>query len=122
MDVAIITQLLVPILEKREADGTAIFDLFGTSQRRKVGTPDEIIMFCVDCSSSMRKSSDFEEIKAEETDQEDPQEDPTEESSAVRDVDIETGTYSNETLDQMKGRGSTNSPKDRIDINLFPLV
>jgi hypothetical protein len=100
VDVAIITQLLVPILEKREADGTAIFDLFGSSQKRKAGTPTEIIMFCVDCSSSMKRSSDFEEINIEEASQGDALED----LSAVTDVDIETGIYFNATLDEMKGR------------------
>jgi hypothetical protein len=99
VDVAIITQLLVPILEKREADGTAIFDLFGSSQKRKAGTPTEIIMFCVDCSSSMKRSSDFEEINIETS-----QGDALEKLSAVTDVDIETSIYFNATLDEMKGR------------------
>ena len=89
----------MPILEKREADGTAIFDLFGSSRKRKAGTPDEIIMFCVDCSSSMKTSSDFEEINVEES----SQDDPSEELWAVKDDDIESGTYFNATLDEMKG-------------------
>jgi hypothetical protein len=97
VDVAIITQLLAPILQKREADGTAIFDLFGTSQKRKAGTPDEIIVFCVDCSNSMKQSSGLEEINVEES----SQGSPTEELLAVRDTEISP------TLDEMKGRAQT---------------
>ncbi|KAF4633485.1 hypothetical protein G7Y89_g4628 [Cudoniella acicularis] len=63
VDVSIITQLLVPILEKRESDGTAVFDAFGDNFQRKSRTPDEIIMLCVDCSASMRDDNDFSEIK-----------------------------------------------------------
>jgi hypothetical protein len=63
VDVSIITQLLVPILKQRESEGTAIFDAFGDGFQRKFKAPDEIIMLCVDCSSSMRENSDFTEIK-----------------------------------------------------------
>ena len=59
VDVSIITQLLVPIIEAREADGTAIFDAFGDCFRRKFKEPNEIIMVCVDCSSSMVSLCEF---------------------------------------------------------------
>jgi hypothetical protein len=75
IDVAIITQLLVPILEKREAEGTAIFDAFGDGFQRKFKTPDEIIMVCVDCSSSMSENTDFIEIRDEDSEDEDHAED-----------------------------------------------
>jgi hypothetical protein len=75
IDVAIITQLLVPILEKREAEGTAIFDAFGDGFQRKFKTPDEIVMVCVDCSSSMSENTDFMEIRDEDSEDEDHAED-----------------------------------------------
>ena len=68
VDIAIITQLIAPILEARVIDGTDVFDLFGGGSKRKETTPDEIIMFCVDCSKSMEDPSDFEELA--ETDSE----------------------------------------------------
>src|SRR5947207_7202517 len=113
------TQLLVPILQKREADGTSIFDLLGDSQKRKASTPDEIVMFCVDCSSSMQRSSDFEEINIEEIDEDDPME----ESSKTKDVDIETDTYFNATLDEMKGRNHNLLARAQIEFRLtFVLI
>jgi U-box domain len=75
IDVAIITQLLVPILEKREAEGTAIFDACGDGFQRKFKIPDEIIMVCVDCSSSMSESTDFLEIRDEESEDESHEDD-----------------------------------------------
>jgi hypothetical protein len=71
IDVAIITQLLVPILEQREADGTAIFDAFGAGFQRKFKAPDEIIMVCVDCSSSMSEDTDFMEIQDSDSEEDD---------------------------------------------------
>lgn len=68
VDIAIITQLIAPILEERAKDGTDVFDSFGGGSKRKETKPDEIIMFCVDCSKSMEDPSDFEELA--ETDSE----------------------------------------------------
>ncbi|KAG4437405.1 hypothetical protein IFR05_007130 [Cadophora sp. M221] len=106
IDVSIVTQLLVPILEAREADGTAIFDAFGDGIRRKFKEPDEIIMVCVDCSSSMSEDSDFTEIK-DDTDSTD--EDPNEFGSTsssedeVVTADPANGTtFLCATIDEMK--------------------
>lgn len=65
-DIAIVEQLIAPILLKYEADGTAVFDASGGSFARRLEAPDEILMFCVDCSSSMRETTDFNEITASE--------------------------------------------------------
>lgn len=75
IDVAVITQLLVPILDMREAEGTAIFDSFGDGFQRKFRAPDEIIMVCVDCSSSMSENTDFMEIRDSDSEGEDGDED-----------------------------------------------
>jgi hypothetical protein len=58
MDVSEVTQKLVPILRRRENDGTDIFDAFG-EQRRQHMIPNEVIMICVDCSSSMKSPSEL---------------------------------------------------------------
>lgn len=65
VDVLIITQLLVPILERRESDGTAIFDVFGTGLERKFKAPNEIIMLCVNYSASIGRTPTL--LKSETT-------------------------------------------------------
>ena len=65
VDVSIITQLLVPILERRDADGTAIFESFG-DHTRQVKNPDEVIMLCVDASASMDDRCGFIDIEESE--------------------------------------------------------
>lgn len=64
-DVAIITQLLEPILTERTADGTIVFESYGHLHRKTVA-PDEIIMFCVDSSSSMGSRCDFADVQINE--------------------------------------------------------
>jgi Mg-chelatase subunit ChlD len=54
-----IEQLLAPILQKYEQDGTNVFDVLGNSQTRALAEPDEIVMFAVDCSASMSSSTDL---------------------------------------------------------------
>lgn len=63
VDVAIITQIIAPSLRLRAEDGTYVFDCYGGASKRKERQPEEIIVFCVDCSRSMEESSDFEELK-----------------------------------------------------------
>lgn len=63
VDVSIITQIINPILKIRTGDGTYIFDCYGGSLKRKERNPKEVIFFCVDCSTSMENSSDFEELQ-----------------------------------------------------------
>lgn len=62
VDVNIIAQNLEPIIRAREADGTNVFDLFSATFRRKDALPTELVVFCVDCSYSMKESSDFAEL------------------------------------------------------------
>jgi ubiquitin-protein ligase/uncharacterized protein YegL len=66
IDIAIVTQLLTPILASREADGSAVLDSIGDPMRRRVEVPDELLMICVDCSTSMREPAGFEDIALEE--------------------------------------------------------
>lgn len=96
---SIVTQNIAPILQQRSDDGTWIFDSFGGVKKQREGKPDELIMFCVDCSKSMGRSSDFEEIKSEEKNDQEEED----EISISENHDIEDGTYPDTTLDEMKG-------------------
>jgi hypothetical protein len=62
IDSAVIEQLIAPIVQSYEADGTAVFDSLGGAAVRRLQAPDEILMFCVDCSASMRQPTDFCEV------------------------------------------------------------
>ena len=66
IDAAVVEQLIAPILRTYEADGTAVFDALGGAAVRRLQAPDEILMFCVDCSASMRKATDFTEVNEAE--------------------------------------------------------
>jgi hypothetical protein len=94
VDIAIITQLIASILEDRVKDGTDVFDSFGGGSKRKQTKPDEILIFCVDCSKSMEDPSDFEELA--ETD--------SEESNS------EDGYSTDEGSDVVASHGSQDSP------------
>ena len=65
VDVSIITQLLEPILTQRRADGTIVFEAYG-DHHRKLTTPDEITMICVDLSRSMAHRCSFVDIEHSE--------------------------------------------------------
>ncbi|KAE8873449.1 hypothetical protein PTNB73_00081 [Pyrenophora teres f. teres] len=65
VDVSIITGLLEPILIERAANGTVVFEAYG-SHHRRVTSPDEITMICVDLSQSMNTRCDFEDVKENE--------------------------------------------------------
>jgi hypothetical protein len=106
IDVAVVAQLLVPILEERESEGTAIFDAFGDGFQRKFKAPDEIVMVCVDCSNSMSQDTDFIEIKDNEG--EEGESDfavAPAQGSAVAD----DSTFFCATLDEMKSKVSSHS-------------
>ncbi len=68
VDVTTVSQMLDPILKLREKDGTNVFDLFSASFRRKESLPTEMLVFCVDCSRSMREASGFMEVADEDDD------------------------------------------------------
>ena len=59
---AVVEQLIAPLLLGYQADGSAVFDALGGAAVRRLQAPDEILMFCVDCSASMRSVSDFDEV------------------------------------------------------------
>ncbi|KAK6523109.1 hypothetical protein TWF694_006007 [Orbilia ellipsospora] len=59
IDAAIFTQMLQPIIESRERDGTMVFEESGPPAGRKETDPSELIIFAVDCSRSMNISSEF---------------------------------------------------------------
>ncbi|KAI5197083.1 hypothetical protein E4T38_08189 [Aureobasidium subglaciale] len=61
-----VEQQLAPFLRLYEADGTNVFDILGSSQTRPLDEPDEIVMFCVDCSASMSASTDLMGIDTSE--------------------------------------------------------
>lgn len=112
VDVAIITQLIAPILEERAKDGTDVFDLCGIGPKRKESKPDEIVMFCLDCSKSMEEPSDFEELV--ETGSEDPfgeglhgAEDSDTQDSVSDETDSDDGP-TGMTFGQMKGKTTHN--------------
>ncbi|KAF1351667.1 hypothetical protein EJ07DRAFT_168877 [Lizonia empirigonia] len=65
VDVSIITQLLVPILERRKTNGTAIFEAYG-SHHRQIRDPDEAVVLCVNLSTSMNSRSGFIDIEESE--------------------------------------------------------
>ncbi|THZ49733.1 hypothetical protein D6C90_03218 [Aureobasidium pullulans] len=60
-----VEQRLAPILQAYEEDGTNVFDILGSSATRSLDEPDEIVMFCVDCSASMDSSTDLMGIDAD---------------------------------------------------------
>ncbi|KAI8940670.1 hypothetical protein NX059_001941 [Plenodomus lindquistii] len=67
VDVSVISDLLEPILARRTADGTLIFEAYGDHHRKAID-PDEITMFCVDLSSSMGDRCDFTDLQTNEDD------------------------------------------------------
>ncbi|KAE9366198.1 hypothetical protein N431DRAFT_549163 [Stipitochalara longipes BDJ] len=107
IDVAIVTQLLVPILKTREAEGTAIFDAYGDGFQRKFRAPGEIIMVCVDCSSSMAENTDFMEIRDSDSEDEDDEAEDSDDSMDMGDHPqqgnaADETSYFCATLDEMK--------------------
>ncbi|ROW08830.1 hypothetical protein VMCG_02985 [Cytospora schulzeri] len=61
IDPAVLEQLIAPIIKEYEKDGTAVFDASGGAEVRKMQNPDEVLVFCVDSSSSMGWPTDFED-------------------------------------------------------------
>ncbi|EME80089.1 uncharacterized protein MYCFIDRAFT_177070 [Pseudocercospora fijiensis CIRAD86] len=62
MNPPVVEQLIAPIIKQYEAEGTAVFDSFGGATVRRLQAPDELLMFCVDNSASMRSATDFAEV------------------------------------------------------------
>lgn len=98
---SIVTQLISPILQQRSENGTWVFDLFGGVQEERTRKPDELIIFCVDCSRSMGGSSDFEEANGEENINGTEEK---EEPSMLGNPDMEDSVSSNPTFGKMRGK------------------
>lgn len=96
IDAAVVEQLIAPLLTGYEADGTAVFDALGGAAVRRLQAPDEILMFCVDTSASMRSKTDFAEID----DADDDDDGPSDEAKVERLVESEL--YGSVTFDNMK--------------------
>ena len=65
VDVSVITQLLVPMIARRNADGTAVFEAYG-NHHRQIKDPDEAVVVCVDLSTSMDSRCGFTDIEENE--------------------------------------------------------
>ncbi|KAH8659259.1 hypothetical protein BGZ60DRAFT_544304 [Tricladium varicosporioides] len=109
VDVSIITQLLVPILARRQVDGTAAFEAFGDCTQRKYVTPDEIIMLCVDCSKSMEDDNDFSETIEEMVENDPDREDSDDERVTAS---VEDSSFQVARLDDMKALVSEHESLD----------
>lgn len=112
VDVAIVAQLLAPILEQRKSDGTAVFDAFGGSHTRRFEVPDEILMFCVDCSASMDIASAFEDVE----DTGPSRAESIHDSTPERDMASADGSYTVPSLDDLKGSCLNNHMKVIADM------
>lgn len=94
MDATVVEQLIAPILSRYEADGTSVFDMLGGSTVRRLQAPDEIIMFAVDCSASMKSATDFLDVNNDDLQSE--HEDLTAETL------VEGHFFSRSTFDEVK--------------------
>ncbi|KAJ4353723.1 uncharacterized protein N0V89_005453 [Didymosphaeria variabile] len=99
VDVSIITQLLIPILGRYAADGTAVFESFG-DRTRQIKEPNEIIMLCVDASSSMNWRCGFDDI--EENEDAGGSSDIADCSVLEAETDIENAGFDRPALDELK--------------------
>ncbi|KAL1608137.1 hypothetical protein SLS60_003076 [Paraconiothyrium brasiliense] len=99
VDVSIITQLLIPILERYAADGTAFFESFG-DKTRCVKEPTEIIMLCVDASSSMNGGCGFDGI--EENEDAGVSSDNADNPVLGAEMDVENAEFDRPALDELK--------------------
>lgn len=74
IDVSLVTQLLDPILKQRTEDNSIALDSLGEVEAKIHNTPSEIIMLCVDCSTSMTSTAGFEDLNEDEESYEDDDE------------------------------------------------
>jgi hypothetical protein len=102
VDTSIITQLLEPILTRRTADGTAVFEAFG-DYHRQLTDPTEAIMFCVDLSNSMSTRCDFLDIQENEDLEVSGSLQPHADSQCTADSSVEDAGSELLTLEELKG-------------------
>lgn len=72
IDPPLIEQIINPILASYVADGTAVLDSVGGAEVKRMQDPTEILVFCVDSSTSMGDKTDF--IDADEEDESEDEE------------------------------------------------
>lgn len=93
IDVSLITQLLEPILEQRTTDGSISLDSLGEAEGKAINPPNEIIVLCVDCSTSMRRPAGFEGVN--EVDESEDFEEGSDDDANCDDIGEQTeSTYS----------------------------
>ncbi|KAF2012520.1 hypothetical protein BU24DRAFT_484177 [Aaosphaeria arxii CBS 175.79] len=88
--------------ESRRADGTAIFDASFGDQLREVKEPDEVLMFCIDCSASMGGESEFPDV-GPRISPDDLYKERLRTVSATLESQGEDLRYDRPSLDEMKG-------------------
>jgi hypothetical protein len=101
IDVSIITQQLVPILKRRKADGTSVFEAYG-DQHRQVKNPDEILVICVDLSKSMDRRCVFFDIMESEDAYVSASRSTPSDTSSITDPTEDLGDE-RQALDELKG-------------------
>ncbi|KAI4936692.1 hypothetical protein J4E86_011309 [Alternaria arbusti] len=101
VDVSIITQLLEPILTQRRADGTIVFEAYG-DQHRKLTTPDEITMICVDLSRSMAHRCGFVDIEHSEDAEEELQQQVRSTTDTAPPLPVENPAFDLPEPDELK--------------------
>lgn len=73
IDPPLIEQIINPILASYVADGTAILDSVGGAEVKRMQDPTEILVFCVDSSTSMGIKTDFiDDDEEDESEDEEP--------------------------------------------------
>ncbi|KAH6866487.1 hypothetical protein BKA58DRAFT_403368 [Alternaria rosae] len=101
VDISIITQLLEPILTQRRADGTIVFEAYG-DYYRKLTTPDEITMICVDLSRSMAHHCGFVDIEHSEDAEEELQQQVRSTTDTAPPLSIENPAFDLPDSDELK--------------------
>ncbi|KAF8464899.1 hypothetical protein BDZ91DRAFT_729114 [Kalaharituber pfeilii] len=90
IDVSLVDQKLAPILQKRTVDGTIALDSLGEAEAKAQKSPEEVIVLCVDCSTSMDKPAGFEGVN--EDDDSDIDTVQSDDDTSDDDVDDDIGT------------------------------
>lgn len=100
IDVAVVTQLLEPILRQRTEDGSIALDSLGEAEAKAQKSPNEIIILCVDCSTSMTKPAGFEGLNDEDSDGASDEADDSSNESEYSDTDLDERDEPVHTIDE----------------------
>jgi hypothetical protein len=102
VDVSVLTQLLIPILERRKADGTAVFEAYG-NHHRQIKDQDEAVIVCVDLSMSMDERCGFIDIEQSEDADASIRQAVNKNSMTITGPPVETPGGERLALDELKG-------------------